>query len=188
MTLKAFIRGDDSLSESEKRKREVLFYVIVGAITTVIAHVSFVFFDILIKGMGIDPASTAKSIADWVNKILSWCIAVVFSFYTSRYFVFLSKGPIGKEFRDFVSSRIFTLVAFDLGLWQVVIWIVEYGFGISRDATIMTILGIDMTWLYGINIVINVFVMIGNYFFSKFFVFRKRKTEEDGAGEIAEEK
>ena len=187
MDIKGFIKGD-GLDDSLKQKREVFFYVIVGGITTVLAHVSFVFFDVLLKNIDLDISFAGMDAVDWFNKILSWCIAVLFSFFASRYVVFLSRGPIWKELRDFVSSRLATLVLFDLLLWQCVIWIVEFGCGIGRNDVVFSMWSLKITWLYAINILINVLVMIGNYFFSKFVVFRTRKgsaadTGEDSAAE-----
>lgn len=89
----------------------------------------------------------------------AWIVAVIFAFFTNKYFVFesaeKSKKGIGKEFVSFIGGRLFS-----------------YG----CELAIMFIL-VDRLHLNEliIKIAANVVVLILNYIFSKFLVFAKRK-------------
>ena len=89
---------------------------------------------------------------------ISWFVAVLFAYYPNRRFVFHSDSKhYGKELLIFIIGRLSTY------LLDVVI---TYFF-----KTIYGLFGIALI-LY--NIVDQIIVMVGNYFISKIFVFRKK--------------
>ena len=139
MTLKMLLKGDDSLSSSEKKKREIVMYIFFGILTTAVSYISFIVLDVATKGFEwriyrIDALTLFL-------KFVAWTLAVLFAFFTNRSFVFQSKGPIAKELIAFISSRILTLVVFELGLFQLLIWILEGGVKIDKDQMIFQISG-----------------------------------------------
>lgn len=87
--------------------------------------------------------------------IIAWVISVLFAFYTNKYFVFNNKNKITLfEFISFISSRLFTGVL-DLILMYITVSIFNF------DDFIM-------------KLIINIFVIILNYIFSKLLVFKKK--------------
>ena len=91
-----------------------------------------------------------------IANILSWVAGVAFAYITNRKYVFESneKNKV-KELGKFVTSRLVTLVL---------------------D---MLIMFVGVTLLKGndkiIKLISQVLVIIGNYVFSKIFVFKKKK-------------
>ena len=86
---------------------------------------------------------------------LSWIIAVTFSYFANRIFVFESKEQnILKEFFAFISSRLLTLLL-DMGTMFVLSTLLQVNYNISK-------------------IIAMVLVTVGNYVISKVFVFKKK--------------
>jgi len=80
------------------KNKEIINYVIVGGLTTVVSIVTYFLFrlvnDIMI-----------------INVILSWICAVSFAYITNRRFVFESKNKkVIKEFALFINCRLLTLL------------------------------------------------------------------------------
>lgn len=81
-----------------KSKKEIIHYLIVGVLTTVVSIASYYLFRIFIKSY-------------MICTILSWVAAVSFAYITNRKFVFYSREKnIIKEISKFVSSRVLTLL------------------------------------------------------------------------------
>ena len=91
-----------------------------------------------------------------IANVLSWIIAVTFSYFANRIFVFESKEKnILKEFFAFISSRLLTLLL-DMGTMFVLSTLLQVNYNISK-------------------IIAMVLVTVGNYVISKVFVFKKGK-------------
>jgi len=83
--------------ELYKKNKQVINYLIVGGLTTLVSITSFALFELIIDNY-------------IVNTILSWCVAVLFAYVTNRIFVFESrKNKILPEFIKFISCRLLTL-------------------------------------------------------------------------------
>jgi len=176
-SMNAWIRGDSTLSASEKKTREIILYFIFGGLTTLVNLVSFIGFDKLF-GMYEVPLTIAAlrfDLLDALNTTIAWILAVLFAYLTNRAFVFCSKGPFFREMIGFFSSRILTLIVFEIGFLQLGIIIVEQFLMQSKDTPIFAIGSFTVTYLYIVKIGIAVFVVIGNYILSKLFVFRQKK-------------
>lgn len=130
---------------------EIIAYLIVGVLTTLVSWgakflANYLLFD------------NATQLNDFQNVVLSsinWTAGVIFAYFTNRKFVFKSHGPMLKEAPKFVLSRVSTLIL---------------------DIVVMRVLNV----MLGVHLVIAtvisaVLVMIGNYVFSKLFVFNKKK-------------
>ena len=95
-----------------------------------------------------------------IANIISWAIAVVFSYICNRKFVFRSRNNnCIKEFINFVVSRFFTLLVDMLGMFLMV-----------------TKLTINDKFS---KCVVQFLVVILNYIISKFIVFKRRKNEKN---------
>ncbi len=140
----------DKIKELCRKYEEIIAYLIVGVLNTIVSWAAFFI--------------CAYTILDaqivWQNmmlSVISWVVGVVFGYFMNRKYVFKSKEPnIWKEFLQFSGGRVSTGVL-DLVMMVVMVnWM-----GISEDFS---------------KIFVSVLVMIGNYLLSKLFVFKK--TEE----------
>ncbi len=140
--------------------REIVVYLVVGVLTTVISWVSYALFEMLLSGV-IESSVILASVAN----VLSWIIAVAFAFITNKLWVFESKSfkasLVFKEAGAFVVSRLATgcLEWFGLPLLMLI------GFN-------QAIFGIEGMVA---KVLISVLVIILNYVFSKLFVFKKKE-------------
>ena len=141
----------EKLSKIIKRvcTKEVIMYLIFGVLTTVVSLVVYyaLIFTIL---------NPENAIQLQIANILSWIAGVAFAYVTNRKYVFESKEANKvKELSKFVTSRLVTLFL---------------------D---MFIMFVGVTWLKGndkiVKLISQVLVIIGNYVFSKVFVFKKKK-------------
>ena len=131
--------------------KEIINYLIFGVLTTIV--------NLIVK------YSLLFTILDATNPIqlqtaiiISWIIAVLFAYFTNRKFVFESKSKNKlKEFISFVVARISTLL-----LEMIIMWF------------FVTLLKLNSN-LYVVifTIISQIAVIIGNYIFSKLFVFKK---------------
>lgn len=91
-----------------KKNKEVINYLIVGGLTTLISIGSFALFELIIDNY-------------IVNTVLSWCTAVLFAYVTNRIFVFETKNSkVLPEFIKFISCRLLTLGSEVLVMWILV--------------------------------------------------------------------
>lgn len=129
---------------------EIIVYLIVGVLTTIVSWFCMFFVNIVIFGSPLNPTSTQNLILSIVN----WTAGVAFAYPTNRKFVFKSKDPhILTECSKFVMSRISTLVL---------------------DVVLRQILGFMGVNVYITTVISAVLVIIGNYVFSKLLVFSKK--------------
>ena len=129
-------------------RKEVLRYLIVGGLTTLVSMVLF-------YGSTwtfLDPNNAFQL---QVANVLSWVGAVAFAYVTNRRFVFESKNPhVFAELVSFVGSRVATLLL-DMAVMFVLV----------------TLLSVNSDFA---KIVAMVLVTIGNYIISKLLVFKNR--------------
>ena len=93
------------------------------------------------------------SLGELTANALSWVAAVIFAFLTNRTFVFRATGNLTKEAISFFASRLTTLLL-EEG------WMFLFVTLLSYEAMGVKILG-------------NIFVLVLNYVFSKWIVFKK---------------
>lgn len=127
-------------------------YVIVGLLTTVVY--------ILVKNiLLLNFFDVDDKLEVQIVVFISWLSAVIFAYYPNRRFVFESKTKkYVKEFSLFLLGRLSTYVL-DV--------VITYGF--------QSLFGLAGTALVIYNVVDQIVVMVGNYFISKIFVFKKDK-------------
>ena len=139
--------------------KEVIMYLIFGVLTTVVSLL--VYYGCIYTFLNPENAVQLQ-----IANIISWIAGVAFAYITNRKFVFESKYHVTveayynesnqlKEISKFVTSRLATLFL---------------------D---MIIMFIGVTCLHGndkiVKLISQVLVIIGNYIFSKLFVFKKQK-------------
>jgi len=179
--MSSFIKGDNTLTPVRKKQREVLMYLIFGVLTTLVSMITFFLIDLAFENHSLEILffSYPVDILMLINQTISWIAAVSFAFLTNRAWVFCSKGPFFKEMLSFFSARIATLILFELLVFSFLIFILENGFGISNNSLFISIIGLDFKWNFVVKLINSVFVMVSNYFFSKWFIFNKVNVVED---------
>ena len=132
-----------------KNLKEIISYVIWGGITTLVNWAVYV---LCVRFLKMQPA---------VGNVIAWVAAVLVAYVSNKLYVFENKSwkNIKKEFLMFVSARLFSGVIEIVGL-PVLISVFSW----------KSLFGIE-----GIceKILISVVVVILNYVFSKWIIFKK---------------
>lgn len=140
----------EKCKELLSKYEEIIAYLIVGVLTTIVSWGTCWVFETL----GLNPD------IEWQNMVinsLGWIAGVLFGYVTNRKFVFKSTNPeIMKEFTQFAGARVSTLIL-DLVIMYVTVNLLNMNYWISKI------------------LISSVLVMIANYVFSKVFVFNKKK-------------
>ena len=130
--------------------REIIVYLIVGGLTTVISWGAKFLFNIIFYAGTAHPTS----VQNFILSVVNWVAGVAAAYPMNRRWVFQSKNPhILTELSGFVASRVATLLL-DIVVMQILVR-----------------LGMN---LYAATVISAVLVIVGNYVFSKLFVFRKK--------------
>lgn len=126
------------------RHRELLLYLFFGGLTFVISIVTFAVFNI------------SMNINEHTANIMSWTIAVLFSFFTNRIWVFAaptdSIRTLIKQIIMFFCGRVATLIIEEIILFIFITWL-----GFSNMI---------------IKIAAQIVVIVTNYIISKLIVFK----------------
>ena len=130
-----------------KKHKEVILYLIFGVLTTILNIVVFWLCNDILK------------IEYKISNVVAWILSVIFAFITNKLIVFESKSKskeeTTKEAISFVMARLFSLIV-DMILMILMIDILKVNSLIAK-------------------IISNVVVVIINYVFSKFIVFKKEE-------------
>ena len=128
--------------------REIIAYLIVGVLTTIVSLVSYY----LVTITFLDPNNPIEL---QIANIISWILAVAFAYFTNRKYVFESKEPNKlKEATKFVASRLVTL-GLDMLTMFIMVSVLDINDKLSK-------------------LVSQVIVIVGNYLISKLIVFKKQ--------------
>lgn len=142
---------------------EFLNYIFYGVLTTAVNVAVFSLFNFLLGNGPLTSVQVFGKAYDiswvYVSNFIAWIIAVLFAFFTNKLFVFESKSwkaaVLIKEFPPFIGARVTSLLIETLGL-----------------VLLFEIIGINEMLS---KLILAVFVVIINYFFSKFVVFKEKK-------------
>lgn len=151
-----------TLSQNE-RLREMLSYVLFGALTTLVNWATYFIITSLLQPEQYATDSTAHWLILNGAQSVSWILSVLFAFFTNKAYVFKSKAARGSAVRElvlFVSARLLSFLLFDLLLYNLCVFS----------------LGIDHKWS---KLVMNVLVVIFNYFASKYVIFKNKQQYAD---------
>lgn len=128
-----------------KKYEEIINYIIVGGMTTIISILSYYLIRIILS------ANTDLNIQ--ISTVLSWIFAVTFAYFANRIFVFKSNNSKSKESIKFVTSRIMSLLI-EMFVMFLLTGILKINDKIAK-------------------ILVQFIIVILNYLFSKIFVFKK---------------
>ena len=133
------------------RHREILVYLIVGGLTTLVSWTAKFLWNYLFYAGTAYPSSTQN----FILSVVDWVAGVAFAYPANRRWVFQSKNPeILKEASGFVLSRLSTLLL-NILMMQLLVNVLHINVYVS---TVFT----------------AILVIVGNYVFSKLFVFKKK--------------
>lgn len=141
--------------------RETISYLFFGVMTTAVNYVVFwLIYELL---MGREGSLVANAIA--------FVAAVIFAFVVNKLFVFESKSwafsVLAKEIPPFIASRIASFGIEELGLFlseSVFNW---------NEVTVLTLGSMTVDGVTAAKLALSVIVVILNYVFCKWFVFKK---------------
>ena len=164
----------------KKLTREVLMYLLFGVLTTLVGWV--VYFAIMIGGRILfkipqeDTASGAYFALYTAAQIIQWVCAVLFAFFTNRKWVFTDA--------DKNKSALLQLLTFSGG--RVVTLVLDYVITLFGGMLLVRLLpALNSVSIGALDLNVNeifakvvaaVVVIVGNYFFSKFLVFKGKKS------------
>ncbi|MDD2458602.1 MAG: GtrA family protein [Eubacteriales bacterium] len=142
-------------------QREIITYLIAGVLATL---VNLVVFMLLSQVFG--PERWYLTNAPAISA------ALLFAFFTNRWFVFQSKGPVWLEFRRFVGSRILVSLLFEYGA----MYLLYNLMGIQLEIPIGR-LSLSVS-----KVLTQFLVVAGNYVMSKLFIFRHQTQDPAHSG------
>ena len=146
----------EKIKELYLKYKEIVNYLIFGVLTTIVSlAVKYILlFTIL---------NPQNAIELQIAIIISWIAACLFAYVTNRKYVFESKSnKIFKELVSFFASRLVTL-----GIEMLIMYIFVTLLKLNSD-----------TWVVIWTLISQVAIIIGNYIFSKLFVFKKGAENE----------
>ncbi|MGB3159966.1 GtrA family protein [Carnobacterium sp.] len=134
-----------TLKKLYERNQEILSYLIFGVLTTLVNFIVFYAFD------------TVLDIQYLIANALSILASIIFAFFTNKKYVFKSESVTIrawiKEFFLFCSFRLIS-AGFDMLSMLLLIGVLQWNSNVAKLAT-------------------QIIVVFLNYFFSKWFIFKK---------------
>ena len=144
--------------------KELITYVIFGVLTTL---VNFFAFWLFTKILGEE--------LYLINNAIAWVVGVIFAYITNKLFVFESKSwdfkVVTKEITGFLGARIFSFLVEESGMF---LFVSVLGLGENS----LTLLGFTITGQFIVKILLAVIVVVMNYVFSKFFIFKSSENRK----------
>lgn len=128
-----------------KKYEEIINYIVVGGVTTIISILSYYLFRIIL--------SSNTNLNVQISTVFSWIVAVTFAYFANRIFVFKSNNSRKTEAVKFVTSRIMSLL-----IEMLVMFILTSVVKINDKVA---------------KVLVQFIIVILNYLFSKIFVFKK---------------
>lgn len=130
--------------------KEIVNYLIIGVLTTVVSLVSFYLVRIFVF------TNDSQFDIQFAN-VISWVLAVLFAFVTNKKYVFESKSTGYQKFLEMIKFYVSRLTT--LGVEMFVMWLLTSPLKVD-----------DMIS----KIIVQFIIVILNYVFSKLFVFKKK--------------
>ena len=126
--------------------KELLRYLIIGGLTTIISIISF---------------HLSNQFLSWtISNLISWFVAVTFAYFTNKCYVFRSTDTFCVfEILSFFGMRLCSL-AMDMALMVLFIQIFYLSNTLSK-------------------ILVQFAIVVLNYFFSKFIIFKRKRGESN---------
>ena len=140
--------------------RELIIYFVFGVFTTLVNLITFHLFNLLLGNEHY-----------LVSNVVAWIASVIFAYITNKIWVFESKSwsvkVLLREIPSFFSARVLSFAVEEVGLFLLVDIAGMSVYGLS-------VFGFNITGDLIAKVILAVIVVILNYIFSKFLIFRKR--------------
>ena len=144
----------NKIIELFNKYREIIIYIIVGGLTTVVNFVIYYLCKITI--------GTSTILTMNISNFIAWVVAVLFAFVANKLYVFnsksLEKTVVLKEFCGFVAARVFSPYA-----------VLHYPLPDLINSPDLRCIPDMICKLFA-----QVVIILMNYFFSKFIIFKKK--------------
>ena len=152
----------NKIRELITKYKELIVYIVFGLCTTVVNLLAFKLMNVVLGDENY-----------LFSNVIAWVAAVVFAFITNKLWVFESKSWKGsvlkKEIPSFVGARLFSLGVEELGL-LVFVTLLHFD-RFQLDIFGLFTLGGKMIVKIGLAVI----VVIMNYVFSKFIIFKNKE-------------
>lgn len=140
----------EKIKKLYNKYKEIVNYLIIGVLTTVVSLVSFYLVRIFVF------TNDSQFDIQFAN-VISWVLAVLFAFVTNKKYVFESKSTGYQKFLEMIKFYVSRLTT--LGVEMFVMWLLTSPLKVD-----------DMIS----KIIVQFIIVILNYVFSKLFVFKKK--------------
>ncbi len=148
------------LTEQYNKHKEIVLYALFGVLTTI---ANFAVFWLFSKFLGEE--------FFLINNAVAWVAGVLVAFVTNKLYVFNSKSwkpsVAFKEFTEFTLARIFSFFVEEFGMW---LFITVLHFSDKS----LSIFAFSVSGQMIVKFFLSILVVIINYFFSKFIIFKKK--------------
>ncbi len=145
--------------------KEIIKYLIFGILTTAVNFSTYYILGLIFGN---------EELLYLYNNAIAWLISVFFAYFVNKIYVFTSKKwelkVISIEIIAFLGARLFSLVIEEVGLW----FFVDL---LNFKNLNYLFLGFNITGQIIAKLLLAFFVVVLNYFFSKFFIFKKESTK-----------
>ncbi|MBR4178179.1 MAG: GtrA family protein [Bacilli bacterium] len=137
------------VKELYHKYEEIINYLIIGGLTTAVSLAVY-------YGLTLTVFDPNNALQLQITNIISWIASVAFAYFTNRKYVFKQKNKANiKEATSFCASRVSTLLI-DMLLMFIFVTKLHFNDKIMK-------------------LIVQVIVIVLNYIFSKFLVFKKEK-------------
>lgn len=146
------------------KHKEFILYTVFGIGTTI---VNFVVYWAMLNTIGHENYLIAN--------IVAWLLSVIYAFITNKIYVFKSPArdfkSVSREAAEFCGARALSLVFEEIGLFLFLDLASVEGFVLNLHI-------IQVSGEMLIKLMLAVFVITSNYFFSKFIIFKKKEKQQ----------
>ncbi len=139
-----------------EKQRELFNYALFGALTTLVNWGVYFALTTLLNPEGYPADSAQRKLILNASQLAAWVLSVIFAFVTNKRYVFKSQAVRGGALREllaFSSARVLSYLLFDVLVYNLFV----FSLGVSHSFT---------------KVLMNVLVVLFNYFASKYVVFR----------------
>lgn len=151
------------------KNRELVLYALFGILTTIANAGTFLIMGHIFGKDGF-VFSDNEQMWEWcllLNNTVAWLAGVIVAFVTNKIWVFNSKSwrfkIAFKEFSEFIAARVFSYFVEQLGLY-LFFKFTSFGDGVFGQMAI--------------KLGLSVIVVLMNYIFSKYVIFKKKKKKQ----------
>lgn len=153
----------DKLRTLLAKYREGIMYLVFGVLTTAVNWLVYVAVTTALGLQACELSSARYQLIYSAGTVAGWVLSVLFAFFTNKKYVFRSDADrrtgLWRELGLFVTARVASFILFDLLLGNLLLLILpDFRFVITRDQ-----------W---VKLLMNVLVVIFNYFASKLVIFK----------------